>query len=132
MTFPVEPDPFMPQRTTLFSQLGEAAVGFVVEKFMRLVLADPDLAPAFEGHDVERIKAHQKAFVVFALGGPNRYSGRGLRNAHARFHGVINDAVFDKVLMHLARALSELGVDAGVRASVLQTVNTVRPDVLGT
>ena len=116
---------------TLFSQLGEAAVGFVVEKFYRHVMADPELAPAFEGVDMDHLKAHQKKFVMMALGGPVQYSGRALRVAHARFHGVVGDKEFDKVVMHLGRALSELGVNASVRASVLATVDTTRADILG-
>ena len=116
---------------SLFSQLGEAAVGVVVDKFYRLVLADPELAPAFEGTDMDRLREHQKKFVVMALGGPDRYSGKALRAAHARFHGVVGDREFDKVLGHLGHALAELGVDANVRASVLETVETTRADILG-
>jgi hemoglobin len=115
---------------TVFTQLGEAAVEVAVDKFYRLVMADPELSPLFDGIDLERLRAHQKAFVVMALGGPNKFSGRGLRNAHADLAGRIGDYEFDKVAGHLGRALSELGVDANVRASVLEVVSTTRADVL--
>jgi hemoglobin len=115
----------------LFAQLGEAAVGLVVDKFYRLVLEDEELAPAFKGVNMDHLREHQKKFVVMALGGPNRYSGRALRVAHARFHGVVGDYEFDKVLMHLGHALAVLNVDRNVVASVLATVDTTRADILG-
>jgi hemoglobin len=115
---------------SLFTQVGEAAVGVVVDKFLRLVLADPELAPVFEGVDAARLARHQKAFVVAALGGPNRYSGRALRTAHARLGGRIGDYEFDKVLAHLGRAMAFLNLDRNVLAAVLETVDSVRADVL--
>jgi len=120
-----------PSQPSLFTQVGEAAVALVVEKFYRLILADPALAPAFDGVDMDHLKKHQKAFVVFALGGPDHYTGRTLRVVHQRFHGVVGDKEFDMVLAHLGAALSLLNVPANVRAAVLEKVDTTRADVLG-
>lgn len=117
---------------SLYDQLGgEPAIGAVVDKFYRLVLADPALAPVFQDTDTDRLRAHQKAFVTMALGGPNRYTGRALTAAHAHLAGKIDDATFDKVVGHLARALSELGVTNPERAYTLEIVGGVRDQVLG-
>ena len=42
----------------------------------RRVLADPELAPWFEGIDLDRLKAHQRSFLAAAFGGPRVFGGR--------------------------------------------------------
>lgn len=114
---------------SLYDQLGgEPAVRQAVSRFYRRVLADPGLAAAFEGVDVERLEAHQVAFFTMALGGPNAYSGRSMAAAH-KGRG-ITDTQFDLVAGHLAAVLEELGVDADAIGTVISTVATLRPDVV--
>jgi NTE family protein len=49
---------------------GAAAVRAAVDDFYDRVLADPELAPFFDGTDMRRLKAHQRSFVAAAIGGP--------------------------------------------------------------
>ncbi|MDZ4236389.1 MAG: group 1 truncated hemoglobin, partial [Dietzia sp.] len=71
---------------SIFDQIGGApAVTAAVEDFYRRVLADPELTPYFENVDVKRLKGHQRSFIAAAIGGPEPYLGRPMREAHARF-----------------------------------------------
>jgi len=70
--------------TTLFEKLGGlTAINAVVDEFYRRVLADNELKPFFEKTDMARQKDHQRKFLTFALGGPNRYSGKSMKKAHS-------------------------------------------------
>ena len=59
---------------------GEGAVDAAVELFYAKILADAALAPAFTNVDMNKQKDHQKKFLTFAFGGPNKYSGRGMNS----------------------------------------------------
>lgn len=87
---------------------GGAAVSAVVNDFYRRVLADPGLAPYFEGVDMVRLKRHQALLVTQVLGGPENYTGRSLGEAHAGL-GIDHDD-FTAVVGHLASAMKDAGV----------------------
>ncbi|GAA4545447.1 group 1 truncated hemoglobin [Pseudonocardia xishanensis] len=87
---------------------GAAAVSAAVEQFYERVVADPELAPYFDGIDLARLKGHQRMFIAVALGGPEKYVGRSMGEAHARLH--ILPAHFDLVVGHLVATLDGLGV----------------------
>ena len=111
---------------------GEPAIDAAVELFYGKVLADPLLSPFFDGTDMVRQKRKQKLFLAFALGGPNRYNGRGMRAAHAKAVGRgLTDAHFDAVVGHLGATLTELGVEADLIGQAAAIVETTRNDVLG-
>src|SRR5262245_404211 len=96
---------------TLFERLGgSVSIDVAVERFYDRLLADPELAGFFGSVDMRRQRAHQKAFLSMALGGPRAYRGRGLAEAHA--HLDINDHHVDLVAGHLVAVLVELGVSA--------------------
>jgi hemoglobin len=95
--------------STIYDAIGgEPAVAATVEDLYTRVLRDPDLSGYFAQTDMPRQKSHLRRFVAAALGGPQRYAGRDMHAAHARL-GVTATA-FDKVVAHLAAALSGLGV----------------------
>ena len=50
----------------------------------------------------------QKAFLTMVFGGPNNYSGRDMRAAHA--HLGLTEEHFNAVVENLAATLTELGV----------------------
>jgi hemoglobin len=94
----------------IYERIGGApAVEAVVDLFYEKVWSDPALAGYFEGIDRDRLKEHQREFVSAALGGPERYDGRNMGEAHAGLG--ITDAVFYQVVAHLAATLIQLGVD---------------------
>jgi hemoglobin len=118
---------------SLFEQLGgEAAVDAAVDIFYRKVLGDERINSFFEGVDMDTQAAKQKAFLTFAFGGPNNYTGLDMRRGHARLvEQGLNDSHFDAVVEDLAATLTELGVPDELIAQVGAIAESTRDDVLG-
>lgn len=111
---------------------GDAAVNAAVDLFYRKVLADDRINKWFEGIDMEKQHAKQKSFLTFALGGPNNYTGKDMRDAHAAMVAKgLNDADFDAVMENLGATLTELGVPADLIAEAAAIAESTRNDVLG-
>lgn len=107
---------------------GAASVKAAVTVFYDRVLADPTVAPWFEGVDITRLKSHQRAFLAAALGGPELFSGRDLATAHAGRD--ITDEGFDTIIEHLTVSLHDLGVADDVVEQVRERVEPLRSDVV--
>ncbi|HEX3424839.1 MAG TPA: group 1 truncated hemoglobin [Acidimicrobiales bacterium] len=94
---------------SIYSEIGgREAVELAVTDFYARVLADPSLAPYFEGVDMDHLMRHQRAFVGMALGGPVAYQGQDMKTAHQGLD--ITSEAFDTVVSHLAATLTSLGV----------------------
>ena len=117
-------------RSTIYDQIGGApAVTAVVDEFYERLVADPDLLSYFDGRDMARLKAHQRALVTVALGGTSEeYGGRMMHPAHAGL-GITHEA-FDKVLDHLSSVLTDAGVPAVTTAKILAILQPLRTDVV--
>jgi len=118
---------------SLFERLGgEAAVDAAVDIFYRKVLSDNRIAHFFEGVDMATQAAKQKTFLSMAFGGPNRYSGGDMRNAHARLvKNGLNASHFDAVMENLAATMQELNVPEELIAEAAAIAESTRKDVLG-
>jgi hemoglobin len=118
---------------SLFEQLGgEGAVNAAVDIFYRKVLNDDRINRFFEGVDMDTQAAKQKAFLTFAFGGPNNYTGLDMRRGHARLvEQGLDDSHFDAVVEDLAATLTELGVPDDLIGQVAAIAESVRNDVLG-
>jgi len=123
----------MEKTKSLYEQLGgEEMVSKTVSIFYRKVLADPLLRPFFEGMDVTRLEAMQRAFLSMAFGGPTSYSGRNMRQAHVSLvQRGMGDAHYDAVLHHLGTTLEELGVNKPLRDWAHALTDSLRKDILG-
>jgi hemoglobin len=118
---------------TLFEKLGGvAAVDAAVDIFYRKVLMDDSISAYFESVDMEKQRAKQKAFLTMVFGGPNDYTGKDMRTAHAPLvQRGLNDAHFDAVAGHLQATLEQLGVAPELTAQVMALAGSTRNDVLG-
>ena len=117
---------------TLYERIGGAvAVDAAVEVFYRKVLADYRINRFFDDINMDKQAAKQKAFFTMAFGGPNTYTGKDLRNAHARLvkMGLGNDH-FDVVMEHLSATLKELNVPQDLIIEVETLAESTRKDVL--
>jgi len=113
---------------TIYDEIGGAdAVAAAVEQFYERVLADPALAPYFTDVDMAKLKSHQRAFIAAAIGGPELYTGRDMKAAHARFG--IKPEHFDLVVGHLVDTLSALGVPAGTIGAIGAKLGPLKADI---
>jgi len=111
---------------------GDAAVNAAVDVFYRKVLADDRINEFFEDVDMDKQAAKQKAFLTLALGGPNSYSGKDMREGHAHLvQRGLNDTHFDAVMENLGATLQELNVPAELIAEAAAIAESTRNDVLG-
>jgi len=122
-----------PTVKSLYEQLGgQAAVYAAVDIFYRKVLSDDRISHFFDGVDMDRQAAQQKAFLTMVFGGPNRYNGKDMRQAHAKLVSRgLNGSHFDAVVENLGATLSELGVRSELIQQVAALAATTRNDVLG-
>ncbi|CAI8828022.1 MULTISPECIES: group I truncated hemoglobin [Methylococcus] len=118
---------------SLYEKLGgEAAVNAAVDIFYRKVLADPRINRFFEGVDMEKQAAKQKAFLTMAFGGPHNYTGMDMRRGHAHLvKQGLNDVHFDAVMEHLGATMKELNVPDELIAQAAAIAESTRNDVLG-
>jgi hemoglobin len=111
---------------------GEAAVDAAVDLFYRKVLSDHRISKFFDDVDMETQAAKQKAFLTVAFGGPNNYTGKDLKAAHAHLVAKgLNDSHFDAVIEHLGATLTELKVPAELIGEAAKIALSTRADVLG-
>ena len=116
---------------TIYERLGgEPAVSALLEGLYTHVLADRSLAPFLDGIDIDRLKAHQFAFLGQALGGPQQYAMPSLAAAHARLR--IEQRHFDTFVAHLVSVLQEIGAPDDLRAEILSKVTPLSTVIVNT
>jgi hemoglobin len=116
---------------SIYDSIGGApAVRAAVDDFYARVLADARLAPFFTGTDLQRLKAHQRAFIAAAVGGPEIFTGRDMASAHAGLG--IGDVDFDAVVGHLVGTLTGLGVPEDMIGQIGGALAPLRGDIVTT
>jgi len=117
---------------SVYEQIGGAsAVDAAVDVFYRRVLADAYVNRFFEGVDMEKQAAKQKAFLTMVMGGPHNYTGKDMREGHKHLVKMgLNDSHFDHILMHLRATLAELGVPENLIQTIIGVAESTRNDVL--
>jgi len=111
---------------------GEAAVNAAVDIFYRKVLSDDRVSNFFDSVDMEAQAAKQKSFLTMAFGGPNNYSGKDMRDAHAHLvEKGMNETHFDAIMEHLGATLKELNVPDELIGEAAAIAESTRNDVLG-
>ena len=118
--------------SSLFEQIGgEGAVDAAVDIFYQKVIGDTELAPFFNGINLDRQKNMQKAFLTVAFGGPNSYSGKGMRAAHSRPVAIgLDESHFNRVAGHLQQTLLELSVPNELIQQAMTIAASTKDDVL--
>lgn len=121
------------QGPSLYERIGgEAAVNAAVDLFYSKVLDDYRINRFFDKTDMPKQVEHLKTFMTVAFGGPNNYTGRSLRDGHARLVKMgLNDSHYDAVMEHLGATMTELNVPQELIAEAAALVESVRGEVLG-
>ncbi|BBY77299.1 group 1 truncated hemoglobin GlbN [Mycolicibacterium parafortuitum] len=109
---------------------GPPAVTAAVDDFYRRLIADPVLTHYFDGVAMNRLKTHQRSFIAAALGGPEPYLGRSMREVHS--HLAITAEHFDRVVAHLADTLTDLGVSTDIIEQIGAKLAPLKDEVVST
>ena len=107
---------------------GAAAVDAAVDIFYRKVLSDDRISEFFYTVDMADQHKKQKAFLTMAFGGPNEYTGKDMREAHA--HMNLEEMHFTAVAEALVGTLEELSVPQEHIDSIVGIAVSVKDDVL--
>jgi hemoglobin len=103
------PSPPGPAAGPLFERLGgKPAITAVVDEFVARVAADKRINLRFINTDIPQLKVYLVDFVCVATGGPCKYEGRDMHNAHAGMQLV--DEEFGALVEDLGGALVALKV----------------------
>jgi hemoglobin len=119
--------------TSLYERLGGAdAIDAAVEEFYRRMLADDHVNRFFDGIDMTKQAAKQKAFITMATGGPDNYTGLDMARGHAHLLAMgMDDTHVDTVIKHLDGTLADFGIADDDRETVRNKLEGLRDAVMG-
>jgi hemoglobin len=107
---------------------GEPAVRAVISSLYDELFEDPMVGFLFRGRDKARIVAQQVALTCSFLGGPQRYEGVPLPDAHAGLP--LLPGHFDRRRRLLELAMDRHGVPPDVRSTWLRVDDALRGTIL--
>jgi len=117
-------------KVSLYVRVGCAnGIRDIVERFYERVIADPKLKPHFDGVPIDKLRRMQFEFFSAALGGPIRYSGRTIVQAHQGRK--IARVDFQAFVEHLFETLKEHELDDEDRYAIIARINTYADEVIG-
>jgi len=115
--------------TSLYDEIGgEEGLRRVLRTLYDRLFDDVMVGFLFAGKDKEKLIEHQLWFTAKFLGGPSRYTGRSLPDAHAALP--ILPGHFDRRHHMLREVLEEHRVPAAVRDEWLRVDQSLRTAVL--
>jgi hemoglobin len=126
--------PRQPRRpaSSLYQRIGHAGgLLWLVNTLYLRVLADPLLLAYFkhlDDQDRQWLRWHMLTLLAVVTGGPSKYQGRDLHDAHAELH--ITAEAFDRVVGHLQATLQELEVEQEDQQAILAAVQARRDAVV--
>jgi hemoglobin len=116
---------------TLYDQIGGAdGITRLVDIFYSRVLADPGLKPFFAGVEMAKLRRMQAEMFSAALGGPQKYSGRTMVQAHRHLKIGLQD--YQRFTRHLFDTLdlAGFGLSEQERYEVVGRLNILTDDVM--
>ena len=98
------------RENSLYHKLGgKPAIDAAVEAFYVKVLADNRIKHFFDDINMNKQRQKQKDFLSAAFGGPNPWTGKDMRKAHANLQG-LNETHFNAVAENLQQTLVDLKI----------------------
>jgi hemoglobin len=107
---------------------GRRSLVAAVQGFYARLVADPELGPFFGASVAAQHKAYVVTVLGEALGGPERYRGPDLSQAHS--HLGITDHHFNLAAGHLDATLEDLTVPRNIIDQIIAIVATLRSTVV--
>jgi hemoglobin len=120
---------FYHNQRSLYQRLGgRAAITAVVNDFVGNVARDKRINRFFANTDIPRLKRLLVQQICAGSGGPCRYEGRSMREAH-RGLGIRN-ADFDALVEDLVRSLNKFRVPRREQQELLALLGPMRRDIV--
>jgi hemoglobin len=116
------------QMTTAAPGADAEAVARAIQLFLEKMTSDEFLSWAFEGVDAADVQRHARAFVIAALGGPDLYIGRNMRDVHSRF--LLTDAHFDRAVEHLLASFTGVGMAGSLTVTLAARLEPLRRQIV--
>jgi truncated hemoglobin YjbI len=114
---------------TLYERLGgEAKVRKIVNDTLDKNLHNPAIGSYFQKVDMENLKRLVFEFFSMGTGGPHKYTGRDMTNAHANLK--ITEADYNSSNDDLLEALEENGVGEEEQREVIAILDTLKGHVI--
>jgi len=121
-------EPAAPPKS-LYERLGgEAAIKAVVDEFVANVGADTRINHYFANADLDRLKGHLVNQIGQASGGPQQYTGRDMKTAHAGMG--IDGPAFDALVEDLVKALDKFAVAEQEKNELLGVLGPMRSAIV--
>ena len=118
------------KQTSLYERLGgQQAIVAVVDDFVGNVAADNRINKYFGRTDIPHLKMELVAQICAGTGGPCKYTGKSMRDAH---HGMgVTDADFSALVGDLTKTLDKFKVPAKEQQELLGILGPMKPDIVG-
>lgn len=114
---------------TLYERLGGGeAIDAVVGRFLELVGGDERINGFFANVDLARLRTLLGEQIGQASGGPETYSGRDMKTAHAGLGITVEH--FNALVEDLVAALGELDVPQAEQDELLALLGPMQPDIV--
>jgi hemoglobin len=132
LTAPARPKQPRRPASSLYQRIGCAGgLLWLVNTLYLRVLPDPLLMSYFkhlDDQDRQWLRWHMLTLLAVVTGGPTKYEGRDLHEAHAELH--ITEDAFDRVVWHLQATLQELEIEQQDQQAILAAVQARRDAVV--
>jgi hemoglobin len=114
---------------SLYDRLGgKDAITAVVDSFVAKVAADTRINKKFAKSDVGRVKTMIVDQVCAATGGPCTYSGRSMKEAHAKMG--VTEGEFNALVEDLSTTLDSFKVADREKNELLSALGTMKADIV--
>ena len=114
---------------TLYERLGgHSGIAAIVSDLVDLHAANPAIRTRFLKFDLDEVKRKATEFMCMGTGGPEPYTGRGLRKSHEGMN--INAEEFLAVMDDVAAVLEKHQVGTRERQEVVATFMDLRKEVM--
>lgn len=114
---------------SLYDRLGgKTAITAVVDDFVARVAADARINKFFEGTDIKTLKMHLVNQICEASGGPCKYTGRTMKQAHMGMG--VSTADFNALVEDLVAALDKFKVGKTEKNQLLSILGPMQKDIV--
>ncbi len=123
------PAPADPNLLPVYKQFGEMpGLIALMDDFMIDLVADPRTRPFFADADQKHVKAELVDQFCVILGGPCTYTGKGMKQAHAKL--AINEAQFNALVEDLQHAMDKHGIPFRAQNKLLEKLAPMHREVI--